>query len=180
MQSRISSQCGGQPWIEKAASVGGHKVDVTPGQQSAPRLGVIERVAEDLHREYGHGADHQAEYDNGRLPRPTHRLPQRQPGQKWPAYGEREEPGIDKDEQPDHNQGQVHRTARARSVLATSMRPSRMCSVRRARSATWGLWVTSTMVCPSLFMRTSSSTMTCVTSVSRFPVGSSAQTTAGL
>ena len=37
-----------------------------------------------------------------------------------------------------------------------------------------------TTVWPSLFMRTSSSTITCVTSVSRLPVGSSAHTTAGL
>src|ERR1700682_2197501 len=85
-----------------------------------------------------------------------------------------------------------HQTTPASSLAADSIRPSRIRTVRCARSATCGLWVTSTMVWPSLFMRTSSSTITLVTSESRLPVGSvapsesrlpagsSAQTTAGL
>src|SRR6202171_1588870 len=156
---------------------------MAPGQIRALRLGFDERIGHDLHREDGDGPDHQSQDDQGRLAGTAHRFSQRQPGQKRPANGEDHKRAVDDEEDPDHEAEQeIHPTAPLRSAPAAgaSIRPSRMRTVRRARSATCGLWVTSTMVWPSLFMRTSSSTITLVTSESRLPVGSSAQTTAGL
>ena len=118
-QLRIGGQPRCQCGVEEAASIGGHHVNMTPGQVCTARLRLERGVTQDLHREDGDSSDHQAKHDHSRLPGPAHRLPQSQPRKKWPAQGDHDEPGIYEHENPDRNGGQVHvlKPPRASSVL---------------------------------------------------------------
>src|ERR1700674_645917 len=180
MHPRIGRQSGGQTAAEEVAVGRDQQIDPAPGFVGGGGQRVAHRVAVDL-RHQDEGSAHCEPRDHQYcLPGPVNRLAVGKAGEQGPPECDPSQYSIREEEQADQHGGQAHQTTPASSLAADSIRPSRMRTVRRARSATCGLWVTSTMVWPSLFMRTRSSTITLVTSESRLPVGSSAQTTAGL
>ena len=123
------------------------EIHAAPAIQEGLAEHAVNPIGQRRHRQDGGGAEYHPGHHQRRLPGTPHHLAVGDSSQQWMADRDHPQDQVGNDGKTGHGQRRdCHRTNPAGRFRGASMRPSRMRTSRAARSATKGLWVTSTMV----------------------------------